>query len=271
MFSEFRAPHHPAGEPSLYSATLTKQLCPEDPDLSRLGHSGALGKSCLRSPQIPPVPYNRSLSVFSTRTLSPESSPPEVHPYPRVRVPQSCVDRAFVPTVYKRGIEIATTAPTHRPIFAPSRRCPGLSWPLPLCPSPLPPAPAPARSRAPLQLQQQAQGHSGLAVRTQRAPPRPGRPLPPLRPQPSAAQPAATNSAAGGGSTPGEPRGRAEQARPPPARRPPPPPHLARRRGRVPAIAEGRHVPCYTPRRVVPLAPRWWAPHGRVPYPRPRG
>lgn len=143
MFSEFRAPHHPAGEPSLYSATLTKQLCPEDPDLSRLGHSGALGKSCLRSPQIPPVPYNRSLSVFSTRTLSPESSPPEVHPYPRVRVPQSCVDRAFVPTVYKRGIEIATTAPTHRPIFAPSRRCPGLAWPLPLCPSPPPSGPCP--------------------------------------------------------------------------------------------------------------------------------
>lgn len=160
MFSEFRAPHHPAGEPSLYSATLTKQLCPEDPDLSRLGHSGALGKSCLRSPQIPPVPYNRSLSVFSTRTLSPESSPPEVHPYPQGSRPPKLRSPGFCPYSLQernRNCDNGTHSPTHLCSEPPLSRALLAPAPLPLpppsgpCPGPVPgPAAAPAAGARPL-------------------------------------------------------------------------------------------------------------------------
>lgn len=94
VFSESRAPHHPAADSLLPLCTATKQL--KDPDPSFLGYSRVLGKSCLGSPQIPPAIYNRFVSV-STRHFLPGSSQPEVHLSSRVWGPPKLRSPGFCP------------------------------------------------------------------------------------------------------------------------------------------------------------------------------
>lgn len=127
---------------------------------------------------------------------------------PGVQAPQSCSARfpltparAFVPRACKRSK--ATPRPRHPLTVSSFLELRLSTGPVALSPGPGPCPPSgpdprlPAPCRAPTQLQPQQSGRSGLAVRSQRAPPGPGRPLPPLRPLPFAAQAAGTNSARG--------------------------------------------------------------------------
>lgn len=157
VFFESRAPHHPAADLLFPPPSATKQLYPQDPDPSLFGYPRVLGKSCPGFPQIPPVPYNRSVSVSST----PASSQPEVHPSPGVQGPPKLSSRAFVPAARKRSTE---TLRPRSPLTASSflraaalhepRR--PLAWPQPRPPPPqpaLPPshpaAPGPGPAAAP--------------------------------------------------------------------------------------------------------------------------
>lgn len=156
VFFESRAPHHPAADLLFPPPSATKQLYPEDPDPSLFGYPRVLGKSCPGFPQIPPVPYNRSVSVSST----PASSQPEVHASPGVQGPPKLSSRAFVPTARKRSTE---TLRPRSPLTASSflraaalhepRR--PLAWPQPRPPpqTALPPshpaAPGPGPAAAP--------------------------------------------------------------------------------------------------------------------------
>lgn len=127
--------------------------------------------------------------------------------------------------------------------------------------APLPRLP-PTLPLDPPQFQPQPSGHSGLAERSQRAPPGPGGHCLLSAPNPPPSKRAATNSAAGGGSARRERLGRAKPARPPPPLLRPAPPHLALLRGGVPAARDGRRAPEAKPLGAVPLEPRWWAPRG---------
>lgn len=147
-------------------------------------------------PQIPPVPYNRSVNVSSTptvpsqdphnrRSTRPPRNPPEqcspgsAHPQPALLSLQSAREAKKPVPAPLTASSFLRAASLHRPAV----RSPGPSPALPPAPRPWAPAAAARRLR------------TGGAQSAR--PSRPGRPLPPLLPQPSAAQPAATNSGRG--------------------------------------------------------------------------
>lgn len=259
--------------PSPSSAYGDKATLSRRPHPSLLGCPRVLGKSCLGSPQIPPVPYNRSVNVSSTPTVPsqdppnrrsprPPSNPPKqgspgsAHPQPALLSLQPAREAEKLVPAPLTASSFLRAASLHRPAV----RSPGPSPALPPAPRPWAPAPPPLPQRPP--------GDSELAERSQRAPPGPGghcllsSPNPPphnrRRPTPG-----------GGGNAPGERPGRAETARPLPPRWPPPPPHLARRGRGVPAPGERRRAPCAQQLGAVPLGLRWWAPRRSVPCPGP--
>lgn len=273
VFFESRAPHHPAGDLLFPPPSATKQLYPEDPDPSLFGYPRVLGKSCPGFPQIPSVPYNRSVSVSST----PASSQPEVHPSPGVQGPPKLSSRAFVPTARKRSTETlrprspltassflraAALHEPRRPLAWPQPRPP----PQPALPPSLPPRGSGSRPRRSSSRSGRATPDSRCAVSAPlRGPARhcllsAPNPRPRNRRRPTPRR---------GRQRPEKRPGRAEPALPASLSPPPPPPHLARRRCRVPAAREGRCAPSAHRLCAVPLGPRWWAPRGWVQCPRP--
>lgn len=271
VVSDSRAPRHAAVD--LLLPLPTGQLYPQDPDPSLLGYPRVLGKSCLRSPQIPPVPYNRSVNVSSPPTVPSQDPHNRRSTRPPRNPPEQCSPGSAHPQPALLSVQSAREAkkPVPAPLTAssflraaslprPAVRSPGPSPALPPAPRPCAPAPPPLPQRPP--------GYSELAERRQRAPPGPGghcllsSPNPPphnrRRPTPG-----------GGGNAPGERPGRAEAARPLPPGWPPPPPHLGRPGSRVPAPGERRRAPCAQQLGAVPLGLRWWAPRRSVPRPRP--
>nr|XP_054102121.1 basic proline-rich protein-like [Callithrix jacchus] len=175
--------------------------------------SPSLSPCAFQSCWIKLAPVSPTSCLFPTITL--EASPLPRHslpgsPQPARREsrtmgfgpPHSCAARApptpvraFVPTAGKAAKKLPPGA--HSPSHLPSEP------PLPAGAA----APAPGPRPRPAFLLPAPAGHSRLAVRSQRAPPRPVQLPPPLRPQPSAAQPAATNSAAGEAASLGRPPG----------------------------------------------------------------
>ena len=102
-------------------------------------------QSCPGSPQIPPVPYDRSVSRSSTSPLPPEDP---LYRSPPILGAQSCAAQPGLLSL-QLAREARNSAPTHRLIFPPSRRSPPAPPPAlsPRLPPTLPSAPTPGPSR----------------------------------------------------------------------------------------------------------------------------
>lgn len=107
--------------------------------------SRRLCQSCPGSPQIPPVPYDRSVSRSSTSPLPPEDP---LYRSPPILGAQSCAAQPGLLSL-QLAREARNSAPTHRLIFPPSRRSPPAPPPAlsPRLPPTLPSAPTPGPSR----------------------------------------------------------------------------------------------------------------------------
>ena len=176
----------------------------------------------------------------------------------------------FVPTVYKKSKETPSGAhsPPHLSSEPPlSTACHPLAWPQ--SPPALRPSLLPLRGpgsgrRSPSRSRAATPNCQAQSVR----PSRPGRPLPPLHPQPSAGQ-RGRPTPQWGKRGPTRAAGNAELARPAFPSRLPPPPHLVPGRCRVQAPKDARRTRCAQPLSAVPLRAQWWAPHPSVLRPQP--
>lgn len=157
-------------------------------------------------PKLPRVPPNPARSLrplceplFHLATPSQGSSlPKSTHSWgSKLRSPAW----AFVPAACKRSKKLCTHSPSHLPSDSPLSTGPAAgAWPPPPSHPPFGPDP---RAQPPPPPQPQRSSHSGLAVRSQRAPPGPGGRCLLSAPNPRTRKWAATNSAAGEAAPPG--------------------------------------------------------------------
>lgn len=154
--------------------TATKQLHPEDPSL--LGYarefSAKKKKSCLGSPQIPPVPYNCSVNVSSSPTVPSQDS--HNRRSTGETPPNSAAPAPLTPSLgfcpYSLAREARKLVPA--PLTASSSlRAASLRWPAVRSPGRSPALPPACPPRGP---GLRPPGYSELAERRQRAPPGPG-------------------------------------------------------------------------------------------------